>query len=99
VPQLEFVQHLADAPTASTAFSSLPPPDREARESILRLQLAEQPVLADIDVAALAKSTSSYSGADLCNLVETTCDLAMEESLGAGTEKPVTRAHLQAALK
>ena len=77
----------------------VPPPDREARESILRLHLADRPVAADIDAAALAKSTSGYSGADLRNLVETACDLAIEESLGAGTEKPVNRAHLQAALK
>jgi transitional endoplasmic reticulum ATPase len=77
----------------------VPPPDREARESILRIQLADRPVAGDIDVAALAKATSGFSGADLRNLVETACDLAIEESLSAGTEKPVARAHLQAALK
>ena len=77
----------------------MPPPDREARESIRRIQLAERPVADDIDVAAIAKSTSGYSGADLRNLVETACDLAIEESLDAGREKPVSRAHLQAALK
>jgi SpoVK/Ycf46/Vps4 family AAA+-type ATPase len=77
----------------------VPPPDRAARESILRIQLAERPVAGDIDVGALAKSTSGFSGADLRNLVETACDLAIEESLSAGAEKPVTRAHLQAALK
>ena len=77
----------------------VPPPDRAARESILRIQLADRPVADDIDVAALAKSTSGFSGADLRNLVETACDLAIEESLDAGGEKPVSRAHLQAALK
>jgi SpoVK/Ycf46/Vps4 family AAA+-type ATPase len=77
----------------------VPPPDRAARESILRLLLAERPVAADIDVPALAKGSSGFSGADLRNLVETACDLAIEDSLAAGAEKPVTRAHLQAALK
>jgi AAA+ superfamily predicted ATPase len=77
----------------------VPPPDREARESILRILLADRPVAGDIDAAALAKATSGFSGADLRNLVETACDLAIEESLGAGAEKPVNRAHLQAALK
>jgi transitional endoplasmic reticulum ATPase len=77
----------------------VPPPDREARESILRIQLADRPVAGDIDVAALAKATSGFSGADLRNLVETACDLAIEESLSAGAEKPVSHAYLQAALK
>ena len=77
----------------------VPPPDREARESILRILLADRPVAGDIDAAALAKATSGFSGADLRNLVETACDLAIEESLSAGTEKPVNRAHLQDALK
>jgi ATP-dependent 26S proteasome regulatory subunit len=77
----------------------VPPPDRAAREAIMRLLLAERPVAADIDVSGLAKTTSAFSGADLRNLVETACDLAIEESLSAGSEKPVTRAHLHAALK
>src|SRR4029434_5503849 len=77
----------------------VPPPDREARESILRIQLADRPVAGDIDAAALAKATSGFSGADLRNLVETACDLAIEESLSAGAEKPVSHAYLPAALQ
>jgi AAA+ superfamily predicted ATPase len=77
----------------------VPPPDRDARDSILRILLADRPLAGDIDVAALAKATSGFSGADLRNLVETACDLAIEETLGAGAERPVSRAHLQAALK
>jgi ATP-dependent 26S proteasome regulatory subunit len=77
----------------------VPPPDRPARESILRILLTDRPVAGDIGAASLAKTSSGFSGADLRNLVETACDLAIEESLAAGTEKPVTRAHLQAALK
>jgi len=77
----------------------VPPPDRAARESILRILLADRPVAGDIDGAAIAKAASGYSGADLRNLVETACDLAIEESLNAGAETPVTRAHLQEALR
>jgi SpoVK/Ycf46/Vps4 family AAA+-type ATPase len=77
----------------------VPPPDRPARESILRILLTDRPVAGDIDAGALAKASSGFSGADLRNLVETACDLAIEESLAAGTEKPVTRAHLQTALR
>ncbi len=77
----------------------VPPPDRPARESILQILLTDRPVAGDIDAAALAKASSGFSGADLRNLVETACDLAIEESLAAGTERPVNRTHLQAALK
>jgi SpoVK/Ycf46/Vps4 family AAA+-type ATPase len=77
----------------------IPPPDREARASILGLLLADRPVAADIDAAFLAKNTSGFSGADLRNLVETACDIAIAESIDAGKEKPVTSGHLAAALK
>jgi SpoVK/Ycf46/Vps4 family AAA+-type ATPase len=77
----------------------VPPPDRAARAAILRILLAERPVAADIDVGALANLTSGFSGADLRNLVETACDLAIEDSLSAGAERPVERSHLQQALK
>lgn len=77
----------------------VPPPDRAAREAILRILLADRPVADGVDVAGMAKATSGFSGADLRNLVETACDLAIEESLSAGAETPVTRAHLQDALK
>ena len=77
----------------------VPPPDRVAREAILRILLTDRPVADGVDVVGMAKATSGFSGADLRNLVETACDLAIEESLSAGTEKPVTRTHLQDALK
>lgn len=77
----------------------VPPPDRDARDSILRILLADRPLAGDIDVAALARASSGFSGADLRHLVETACDLAIEETLGAGAERPVSRAHLQGALK
>jgi len=77
----------------------IPPPDREARVAIIRLLLADRPIAPDIDVGFLSKNTSGFSGADLRNLVETACDMAIAESIDAGEEKPVTAKHLTAALK
>jgi len=40
----------------------VPPPDRVAREVILRLHLADRPLHTDVDAASLAKRTSGYRG-------------------------------------
>jgi ATP-dependent 26S proteasome regulatory subunit len=77
----------------------VPPPDQAARESILKLQLADRPVSDKIDVASLAKKTGGFTGADLENLVETAADLAIDRSLKDGAETPIDGADLVAALK
>jgi SpoVK/Ycf46/Vps4 family AAA+-type ATPase len=76
----------------------VPPPDREARVSILRLALADRPVASDVDPEALAKKTSGFSGADLTHLVEAAADEAIEESLERGDEIPITARHVASAL-
>jgi len=75
----------------------VPPPDRAAREAILRIHLADRPVEGNIDVAQLAKRTSGFSGADLRALVEAASDGAIAESLEAGVERPIRDRHLQEA--
>jgi SpoVK/Ycf46/Vps4 family AAA+-type ATPase len=77
----------------------IPPPDQEARVSILELLLAERPSASDIDVRALADRTSGFSGADLRELIETGVDEAIEESLSAAQPVPLKMAHLKAALQ
>ncbi|HEY3518313.1 MAG TPA: ATP-binding protein, partial [Gammaproteobacteria bacterium] len=77
----------------------IPPPDQEARASILALLLAERPTAGDIDVRTLAERTSGFSGADLRELVETGVDEAIEESLDASETVPLKMEHLKAALQ
>lgn len=77
----------------------VPPPDRVAREYLLARLLEGRPVADDIDVAFLARATGSFSGADLKEVVETAADIAIEESIGAGKECPITDRHLKSALK
>lgn len=77
----------------------VPPPDREAREAILRRLLEERPTDPGIDVAAIASRSSGFSGADLEHLVETASDEAIEASLGGKAEVPIGEAHLVAALR
>lgn len=76
----------------------VPPPDQKAREDILRGLLKERPQGASLDLAGLARATSAFSGADLRNLVDTAADEAIDASLGAGEEVPLSAEHLKAAL-
>ncbi len=77
----------------------VPPPDLRARAEILRIQLTDRPVSEAIDVEALAKKTTGFSGADLENLVETGADLAIEQALETGVESPIDHKTLIEALE
>jgi len=60
------------------------PPDTAAREAILRHHLRARPVQ-NLDLAALAATTQHFSGADLAHLCESAVELALEESIEAGS--------------
>lgn len=77
----------------------VPPPDRPAREAMLKLMMEGRPMAEDIDFAFLAKNTSGFSGADLGELVETAADEAIEESISNATEQPICDRHFKQALK
>ena len=77
----------------------VPPPDRIARKIIFEIELKGRPAEGKIDTDMLAEKTSGYSGADITNIVETACDMAIEESLSHDKIKPISPAHLSTALK
>jgi AAA+ superfamily predicted ATPase len=74
------------------------PPDRAARESIVRNAIKDRPV-EGIDAAWLATHTENFSGADLVHLVETATEQAMGESLMTGRVRNIGMADFRAALK
>ena len=76
----------------------VPPPDRDARAEIMRLQLDGRPIDASLDLEKIAKQTAGYSGADLRNLADTAADFAIEASIDAGEEVPITPDHFAEAL-
>lgn len=76
----------------------VPPPDRLARKAIFDIELQGRPVEDGIDTGTLAEKTSGYSGADITNIVETACELAIEDSLDRDKVTPVSTRHLVAAL-
>ncbi len=80
-------------------FFFVPPPDQAAREEILRIHLKDRPTAGQLDLGWLARNTVSFSGADLRQLVEAASDEAIDASLEAGVDVPITDAHLKTALR
>ena len=67
----------------------VPPPDAEARGSILRLQARGKPAQ-DIDFDSLGKKTKDFSGADLKAVVDLAVEAKLREAMKAGVPKPLT---------
>jgi len=74
------------------------PPDKPARESVLRYHFKDRPT-EGIDVAWLAGKTDGFSGADLAHLCDSATEYAMEESIESGVTRSVTMADAKRALK
>ncbi len=75
----------------------VPPPDTDARKTILQALVDQRPTSGALQLDSLVRTTSGFSGADLSNLVETAIDEAIDESLECGDEVPLEHRHLQAA--
>jgi SpoVK/Ycf46/Vps4 family AAA+-type ATPase len=76
----------------------VPPPDLRARVEILKLKLAGKPA-GELDVAAIARATELYSGADLDHLIDAAVEGALAESLRSGAVRPLAQSDLDAAAK
>jgi SpoVK/Ycf46/Vps4 family AAA+-type ATPase len=76
----------------------IPPPDVEARESILQLKLKNKPV-ESIDYKSLAGKTENYSGADIEAIIEIAIEEKLEESFKDGIPKPLSTKDITNALK
>jgi SpoVK/Ycf46/Vps4 family AAA+-type ATPase len=77
----------------------VPPPDQPARLAILNLLLKARPTAEGLDLQRFASASSGFSGADLLNLVETAVELAIEDSRSGDDLTPVSRRHLEEALR
>ncbi|MCQ6562387.1 ATP-binding protein [Paenibacillus mendelii] len=74
------------------------PPEKEERETILRLKAAGKPQ-EEINFRKLAELTDNFSGADLNQLVADASEKALLRSLQSGSIQPLTAADLQSAAK
>merc|ERR1719219_830442 len=65
----------------------IPLPDYESRVSILKANLRKTPLSKDIDLPYLAKNTRGFSGADLTEICQRACKLAIRESIAKDIER------------
>ena len=59
----------------------IPLPDEPSRRSILHATLRKSPVSKSVDLSFLAQSTHGFSGADLTEICQRACKLAIRESI------------------
>ena len=76
----------------------VPTPDEEARESIFKLNLSKKPIK-DINYKDLAKSTESFSGADINAVIDIAIEEKLENSFETGIPEPLTTKDLLKAAK
>jgi transitional endoplasmic reticulum ATPase len=69
----------------------IPMPDYESRLSILRATLRKSPVSKDVDLAYLASQTDKFTGADLTEICQTACKIAIREEI----ERDIERQRMQ----
>merc|ERR1712095_133311 len=61
----------------------IPLPDEGSRMAILKSNLRKSPVADSVDLTYLAKMTRGFSGADLTEICQRACKLAIRESIDA----------------
>jgi len=59
----------------------IPMPDFESRLGILRATLRKSPVSKDVDLSYLASQTDKFTGADLTEICQSACKLAIREEI------------------
>jgi transitional endoplasmic reticulum ATPase len=59
----------------------IPMPDYESRLGILRATLRKSPVSRDVDISYLAAQTDKFTGADLTEICQSACKLAIREEI------------------
>ena len=59
----------------------IPLPDEQSRLSILQSQLRKSPIAKDVELAHIAKSCQGFSGADLTEICQRACKMAIRESI------------------
>jgi SpoVK/Ycf46/Vps4 family AAA+-type ATPase len=74
------------------------PPDRDAREAILRLHLRGRPV-ETFDLRRIADASDGFSGADLSLVCDQATERAMADSIRSGKVRPISQADLVDAVR
>eukprot|EP00096_Caligus_rogercresseyi_P000006 TRINITY_DN1001_c0_g1_i1.p1 TRINITY_DN1001_c0_g1~~TRINITY_DN1001_c0_g1_i1.p1 ORF type:complete len:801 (-),score=294.89 TRINITY_DN1001_c0_g1_i1:216-2618(-) len=65
----------------------IPLPDDASRVSILKSNLRKSPIAKEVDLSYLAKMTRGFSGADLTEICQRACKLAIRDSIDADIKR------------
>eukprot|EP00047_Mylnosiga_fluctuans_P001518 m.220706 g.220706 ORF g.220706 m.220706 type:complete len:805 (+) comp10438_c0_seq1:924-3338(+) len=70
----------------------IPLPDEASRLSIFKANLRKSPIAGDVDLGALARATHGFSGADITEICQRACKLAIRENISRDIEQERERA-------
>lgn len=70
----------------------IPLPDEKSREAILKANLRKSPIAKDVDLPYIAKVTHGFSGADLTEVCQRACKLAIRQSIESEIRRERERA-------
>lgn len=65
----------------------IPLPDEKSREAIFKANLRKSPVAKDVDLTYIGKVTHGFSGADLTEVCQRACKLAIRQCIEAEVRK------------
>jgi len=70
----------------------IPLPDEKSRENIFKANLRKSPIAKDVDLIYLGKVTHGFSGADLTEICQRACKLAIRQSIEEEIRREKARA-------
>jgi len=73
----------------------IPLPDDKSREAILKANLRKSPLAKEVDLTYIAKVTQGFSGADLTEICQRACKLAIRQAIEAEIRREKERAENQ----
>lgn len=73
----------------------IPLPDEKSREAILKANLRKSPLARDVDLNYMAKVTQGFSGADLTEICQRACKLAIRQAIEAEIRREKEREQKQ----
>lgn len=73
----------------------IPLPDEKSREGILNANLRKSPLAKEVDLNYIAKVTQGFSGADLTEICQRACKLAIRQAIEAEIRREKERVENQ----
>lgn len=73
----------------------IPLPDEKSREAILKANLRKSPLAKEVDLTYIAKVTQGFSGADLTEICQRACKLAIRHAIEADIKRERERTENQ----